>query len=209
MIIANEITTPLFNDKEKMKEFLCVHESQPMRPLWEDLVNKRMFGALDTASHVDYVLGKNEKFDAGGIVLRPLMTPGHLPDHMCIEFPEQELVFGADIDCTPFGPYYGHPNSSIPEFKQSIDLLQAMDFRGLISGHLQEPLITDYKAELNSFKFQFDLREEFVMMAISQGAGTIDEITVNPIIYRSLSNLVFLQAFWGFYLQSSKSHNHE
>ncbi|MHA1929229.1 MAG: MBL fold metallo-hydrolase [Candidatus Thorarchaeota archaeon] len=193
MIIANEITAPLFNDKEKMKEFLGFHSSHPIRPLWEDLVNKRMFGALDTESHVDYILGKNEKFDAGGIVLRPIMTPGHLPDHMCIEFPEHELIFGADIDCTPFGPYYGHPNSSIAEFKQSIDLLQAMEFKGLISGHLDEPLIVDYKTELNSFKFQFDLREDFVMMAISQGAGTIDEITINPIIYRSLSNLVFLQ----------------
>ena len=72
-------------------------------------------------------------------------------------------------------------------------MLQSMDFKGLISGHLNEPLIQDYKIALKSYELQFDLREDFVMMAITNGAGTIDEITLNPIIYRSLSNLVFLQ----------------
>ena len=152
-----------------------------------------MYGALDTDVKTDYILGKQEKFNVGNTILRPIMTPGHLPDHMCIEFPEEKLVFGADIDCTPFGPYYGHPNSSIEQFKNSIDLLQSLDFNGLISGHLKEPLIKEYQKELRSFKMHFQLREDFVMMAITQGAKSVDEITVNPIIYKSLSNLVFLQ----------------
>ncbi len=191
-IVTNEITAPLFDEKEKMKDFLGFHKESLIRPLWEDLVNKRMYGALDTDAKVDHVLLATEKFDAGGIILRPIMTPGHLPDHMCIEFIEQNLVFGADIDCTPFGPYYGHPNSSIPEFRNSISLLQSLSFKGLISGHLNEPLVQDYKLALKSYDLQFDLREDFVMMAITNGAGTIDEITLNPIIYRSLTNIVFL-----------------
>ncbi|MDF1540771.1 MAG: hypothetical protein P1Q69_17880 [Candidatus Thorarchaeota archaeon] len=36
-------------------------------------------------------------------------------------------------------------------------------------------------------------KHSFVLMAISSGAGKIDEITINPIIYRSLLNMVFLQ----------------
>ena len=46
-IVANEITAPLFNDKEKMKEFLGFHKGQPVRAMWEQLVNSKMYGCLD------------------------------------------------------------------------------------------------------------------------------------------------------------------
>ncbi|MFW9955939.1 MAG: hypothetical protein ACFFD3_15430, partial [Candidatus Thorarchaeota archaeon] len=92
-----------------------------------------------------------------------------------------------------FGPYYGHPDSSIPQFRESIGLLRNMEFKGLISGHLFKPLVEDYKKALKSYELQIDMREDFVLMAISGGAGTVNEITMNPIIYRSLSDLVYLQ----------------
>ena len=34
-IVTNEITAPLFNDKEKMKEFLGFSQGHKIRPLWE------------------------------------------------------------------------------------------------------------------------------------------------------------------------------
>jgi len=191
-IVTNEITAPLFNDKEKMKNFLGFHPEHKIRPLWEQLVNEKMYGCLDEGV-VDLTLKDAEEFAVGDVTLRTLYTPGHLPDHMCIEFLESNLIFGADIDCSNFGPYYGHPGSSIPEFRDSIHLLQSRDFKGLISGHLEEPLVKDYRAALKSYELQIDMREDFVLMAISGGAGTVDEITLNPIIYRSLSNMVFLQ----------------
>ena len=54
-IAANEITAPLFNDKEKMKEFLGFHKGHPVRAMWENLVNSKMYGCLDEGS-VDEVL---------------------------------------------------------------------------------------------------------------------------------------------------------
>lgn len=191
-VIANEITAPCFNDKEEMKRFLGFHPHQKVRPFWEELVNEKMYGALDEGS-VDIVVHDGESIALGDVVMRILYTPGHLPDHMCVIFPEMEYVFGADIDCTDFGPFYGHPNSSIPLFKESIQMLRGMDFKGLISGHLAEPLVENYRAALKSYELQIDMRDDFVLMAISGGAGTIDEITMSPIIYKSLSNFVFLQ----------------
>ncbi|MFW9848002.1 MAG: MBL fold metallo-hydrolase [Candidatus Thorarchaeota archaeon] len=191
-IVANEITAPLFNDKELMRDFLGFHREHKIRPFWEELVNEKMYGCLDEG-HVDIILRDAAEFNIGDVTLRTFYTPGHLPDHMCVEFPESELIFGADIDCTDFGPFYGHPNASITEFRDSIHRLSNLDFKGLISGHLSEPLIKDYKTALKSYELQIDMREDFVLMAITGGAGTVDEITLNPIIYRSLSNVVFLQ----------------
>ena len=191
-IAANELTAPLFNDKEKMREFLGFHRANPVRPLWENLVNSKMFGALEEG-RVDEELQNGDKFALGNHTLRMLYTPGHLPDHMCIEILEQNLVFAADIDLTEFGPYYGHPNSSIPDFKDSIHRLQHNDYNGLISGHLREPLVVDYKTALAAFQRQIGIREDLVLAAITEGAGSLAEITLNPIIYPSLTDPVFLQ----------------
>jgi len=191
-IAANEITAPLFDDKEKMKNFLGFHKGHPVRVLWEKLVNSKMYGCLDDG-HVDEVLLDGDKFALGNITLRMLFTPGHLPDHMCIEIIEPNIVYGSDIDLTEFGPFYGHPNSSIPDFKESIQKLQQRDFEALISGHLKSPIVEDYKTALEAYQRQFDIREDMVLAAIMSGTSSIPEITTNPIIYPSLTHPVFMQ----------------
>ena len=191
-IAANEITAPLFNDKEKMKEFLGFHKGHPVRDMWEQLVNSKMYGCLEDGQ-VDEVISDGDKFALGNITLKALYTPGHLPDHMCIEILEPNIVFGSDIDLTEFGPYYGHPNSSIQDFKNSILKLQQRDFRALISGHLKNPVVEDYKTALTAYQRQFDIREDMVLAAIMGGASSIPEINMNPIIYPSLTHPVFMQ----------------
>ncbi|MHA1925232.1 MAG: MBL fold metallo-hydrolase [Candidatus Thorarchaeota archaeon] len=190
-IATNEITAPLFNEKERMKDFLGFHKANPVRAPWESLVNERMYGALDE-SRADEVLSAGDKFQLSDITLQVLMTPGHLPDHMCLEILEHNLLFAADLDCTEFGPFYGHPNSSIGDFKKSIEIVQSRDYRGIISGHLKDPVITNYKPALEAYSRQFDIRDDLVHLAITDGAETIDEITMTPIIYPSLTNPVFL-----------------
>ncbi len=191
-IAANEITEDLFNDKEKMKQFLGFDKGNLVRKPWEQLVNEKMYGAFDEG-RVDEVLGNGDRFSLGDITLRTLYTPGHLPDHMCIEILEPNLVFASDIDLTEFGPYYGHPNSSITDFKNSIRELQKGGYTGLISGHLKEPLVEDYHDRLTAYSRQFDLREDLVLSAILEGARSISDITATPIIYPSLINPVYLQ----------------
>ncbi|MFW9956538.1 MAG: MBL fold metallo-hydrolase [Candidatus Odinarchaeota archaeon] len=192
-IAANDITAPLFNDKEKMKSFLGFHRANPVRPLWENLVNSKMFGALEEG-RIDEELQNGDKFALGNNTLRMVYTPGHLPDHMCIEIMESNLVFGADIDLDlEFGPFYGHPNSSISDFKDSIRRLQHNDYNGLISGHLQKPVIEDYKTALAAYQRHIGMREDLVLAEIMNGAGTIAEITLKAIIYPSLTDPVFLQ----------------
>jgi glyoxylase-like metal-dependent hydrolase (beta-lactamase superfamily II) len=191
-IAANEITAPLFNEKEAMKQFLGFSKSNPVRKAWEQLVNERMYGALDEG-RVDEVLSDGDRFNFGDITLRMLYTPGHLPDHMCIEFIEPNLVFASDIDLTEFGPFYGHPNSSISDFEDSIRKLQHRKYDGLISGHLKEPLVTDYIDRLTAYSRQIGIREDLVLSAIIDGAKTIPEIAATPIIYPSFPNVVYLQ----------------
>jgi len=191
-IATNEITAPLFNDKERMKEFLGFHKGHPVRAMWQHLVNSKMYGCLDEGK-VDEVLRDGDKLALGNFTLKMFYTPGHLPDHMCIEILEPNMVYGSDIDLTEFGPYYGHPNSSIPEFKESIKKLQQRDYKALISGHLKSPVVEDYKTALSAYQRQFDIREDMVLSLIMGWASSIPQITMTPIIYPSLTDPVFLQ----------------
>ncbi len=191
-IAANVITAPLFNDKEEMKRFLGFHPGQPVRRLWEEMVNERMHGALDQG-RVDEVLSDGDKIALDDLTLKMVLTPGHTPDHMCIEIVEPRYLFGADIDCTPFGPFYGHPNSSIESFRDTIRNLQESDYSCLISGHLERPVVENYKSALAEYAGHFDRREEKVLRAVKNGAKSIEDILVNPIIYPSLSSSVMLQ----------------
>jgi hypothetical protein len=70
--------------------------------------------------------------------------------------------------------------------------VQSRDYKGIISGHLKEPVITDYRPALEAYSRQFDIRDDLVHMAIADGAKTIDRITMTPIVYPSLTNPVFL-----------------
>ncbi|NHJ14874.1 MAG: MBL fold metallo-hydrolase [Candidatus Thorarchaeota archaeon] len=191
-IMANEITAPLYNNKEEMKRFLGFARSNSVRPLWEELVNTKMYGALDEGT-VDVILRDDERLSLGDITLKMFYTPGHLPDHMCIELLEANLLFAADIDCTEFGPYYGHPNSSIPDFIESIDEVKRRQYSGIISGHLKQPLISEYGPALDAYSRLIEVREDLVLAAVSGGKKTIEEIARTPIIYPSHPSPVFLQ----------------
>ena len=54
-------------------------------------------------------------------------------------------------------------------------------------------LVPNYREALDAYAHQFDVREELVLVAISDGATSVPEITMTPIIYPSLTNPVFLQ----------------
>ncbi len=191
-IVANEITAPLFNDKERMKRFLGFHTAHPVRVHWERLVNSAMYGALDEGQ-IDDVVSDNERYTVGRYELRMMMTPGHLPDHMCIEFVNERFLFAADIDCTEFGPFYGHPNSSINQFKESIDRIIDSEYEFIISSHLWDPIVNNYKSALESYKKQFDIREDLIYMSIIDGADSVEKIIEMPIIYTNTSDIVYLQ----------------
>lgn len=191
-ILANKITAPLFNDKEKMKRFLGFTRDNPVRVQWEEFVNSKMYGALDEGT-IDEVLLDGECIDFGDMTIKTMYTPGHLPDHMCIELSEANLLFAADIDCSEFGPFYGHPNSSISDFIESIEKVKQNQYNGIISGHLHQPLIQEYRPALSAYSRQIKTREDLVLAAISDGKRTVEEIARTCIIYPSHPNPVFLQ----------------
>lgn len=80
-------------------------------------------------------LKDGEGIELGGLSLQVLHTPGHTPGHLAFYIPEAELIFSADIDLTPFGPFYGHDFADLDDFILSIQKLKALPARIAVSGH--------------------------------------------------------------------------
>jgi glyoxylase-like metal-dependent hydrolase (beta-lactamase superfamily II) len=89
-----------------------------------------MFG-----TKIDHQLTDGERIDLGGITLEAIHTPGHTPGHLAFFIPEHDLLFGGDIDLTPFGPFYGHDFANISDFLCSIDRLKQVKAQMVVSGH--------------------------------------------------------------------------
>ena len=64
--------------------------------------------------------------DFGRTRAKVLHTPGHCPGHLCFHFPDQRLLFLADLDLVKAGPYYGDKASSIEDTISSLQRLAAI-----------------------------------------------------------------------------------
>jgi len=74
-------------------------------------------------------------FDFGQVRLVAVHTPGHTDDHMSFFDTATGILVAGDVDLTPFGPWYGDPESDIERFEDSIRSLMDLEPRIVVTGH--------------------------------------------------------------------------
>ena len=60
-----------------------------------------------------YSFADGDIFTFGATSMQVIHTPGHTIGHCCFYFPVEELLYLGDLDLTPFGPWYGNPESRV------------------------------------------------------------------------------------------------
>ena len=112
----------------------------------------------------------------GGVSLRAWHTPGHEDDHISYHLPADGAVFSGDT-------ILGNSSSSVRNLKQYMESLQTLAALSpgiLCPGHGQ--IIHDGAARIAWYARHRNEREEQVLSALADGAGSVDEIvtTVYP-----------------------------
>lgn len=74
-------------------------------------------------------------FEIGGLSVQAVHTPGHTPGHYAFYFPEEELLFSADIDLSPWGPWYSALVSDFDAMVNSIQKVRQLKPKMIISSH--------------------------------------------------------------------------
>ncbi len=114
-----------------------------------------------------------------------LHTPGHLEDHYCLFEPDQKIVVGFDIDLSPFGPWYGNPESNIPQFQKSIEMVRNLPTEIYITSH-SKPIKGAYiEKRIRAYERAFSDRDTILMERISTLEWTdLEDIIMESPIYQ-------------------------
>jgi len=150
----------------------------PLAERWRQWVGDTM-GFRDRAPTAFYEHG--HVFDFGNLKLQAIHTPGHTRDHYCFFEPERKILLSSDIDVTPFGPWYGHRESSLADFRKSIDLVRALEPKILASSHL-DVLEDGIDEALDRYARVFDQRNGAILNLLN-GSASLTELVDSAPIY--------------------------
>jgi ribonuclease/clavin/mitogillin len=141
-------------------------------------------------------IGDGETLDFDGaagprvIVLR---LPGHTPGHSGLWFPDERVIFSADIDLSGFGPWYGDVYGDIDDYLLSVRRLEALaaevSLRGrrsatILTSHRRPMTYADFVERLPRFVAQVEARDERLLgLLIREGPLTLEAVVNRWPIY--------------------------
>jgi glyoxylase-like metal-dependent hydrolase (beta-lactamase superfamily II) len=146
---------------------------------WEEYLLKEV---NYTARQPDRLLKDGDVLDFGKTRAVVVHTPGHTPGHCCFHFPEERVLFLADLDLVRVGPYYADTDSNLDDIISSLTRLIDFDVDTYLTAHghgIHEgspDLIKEYMKTIPK-------REERLLDFLKKGPGTLEEITDEGIIY--------------------------
>lgn len=128
------------------------------------------------------LLEEGDELLFGDTRARVVHTPGHTPGHICLHFPDHEIVYLADIDLSRFGPWYGDKCSDIDDIIRSINRVKGISAKWFIPSH-GGPVFEDISAPADAYLRVIADREERVLENIKKPAS-IEELVNRWVIYR-------------------------
>jgi glyoxylase-like metal-dependent hydrolase (beta-lactamase superfamily II) len=127
-------------------------------------------------------LSGGETLDIGPLTVDVMATPGHTPGHLAFWFREISLLYTGDYDLTRFGPWYGDVHSDIGQTRASIDLLQRISARIILTGHEEGVFEHPSDALWNSYREVIAERER-KLLAVLDEPKTLEAIVESWIVY--------------------------
>ncbi len=125
-----------------------------------------------TAGHV---------IEAGGYSFEAIHTPGHTADTYCFFDRGERILLSFDYDLTPFGPWYGHEESGLPETRASIERLIDLEPRLVVSSH-RMPVSRGIEEAFRKYDRVIDRRSEKVLGMLQKGPATPEQLAdLSPI----------------------------
>ena len=115
--------------------------------------------------------------------MQVLHTPGHSPGHLSLFFPDEKVLFTADLDLVKAGPYYGDKESDIDETIRSLERLMDIDADIYLSCHGKYGVYDGDPAYIQKYLDVIYQRENRLLESLAEKPLTIEEITNLGIIY--------------------------
>lgn len=154
-------------------------EDKPWLPIWE-MVMTEQWGY--EGREVTRPLADGDEISLGANTVRVMHVPGHTPGNLCLHFLEKDAVYLADIDLTPFGPWYGNRYSDIDAFIASIERVKTIEAGTWYTAHGDGILHGDITARLDAFAGVIADRDRRLLDLIAE-PRTMEQIIDATVIY--------------------------
>jgi len=176
-------------NKLKLSERLT--EPGDLARVWREFVTRSM-GFEDFQPTGSFAPGQQIKI--GSTILEVVPTPGHTADHCCFWLPQHGMLLSADIDLTPFGPFYGHRESSLVQVRSSVEKVRGLRPRVLVSAH-RRPLSQDLDQAMDKYLSVLDQREQRILKLLDQEMSLPEMVEASP-IYGGHNSRPALTRYW-------------
>lgn len=176
------------------KDLLAVRftEPGPIAEIWKSFVTGAM--GFEDVSHT-HTYGDGHVFDLGQINFMAIHTPGHTKDHMCLFETIHGILLSFDMDLTPFGPFYGHRESDITQYRSSIQKIMDLEPRVVVSSHMGI-IKEEIQARLERFLSIIDGRHGAIYELVRVRPRTLPELVFLMPIYHCRPCTPELLAYW-------------
>lgn len=174
---VSEKEAPAFDSLDAFMSFFPQTDEE--RAMWDQML-------IETFHYrprkVDRLFSGRETIDLGGVIVEAVPTPGHTPGHYSFYFPEQGVLFMADYDLTPFGPYYGDFYSDIDDVIDSVNRLREIPAKIWLTSH-EKGMIEAEPGDLwDKYLAVIDTRENKLLDLLKE-PRTMEEIIQARIVY--------------------------
>jgi len=151
----------------------------PYRKEWDEFLIGKFHWRERTPARA---LKDGDILDFGRTRAEVIHTPGHTIGHICLHFADEGILFLADYDLTPFGPWYGDYCSGIEQTIHSMNRLLAIPARVWITGHQLGIVEEGFEGLAEAYIDAIDRREAKLLDAL-ESPLSLDEIVERWIIY--------------------------
>ena len=129
------------------------------------------------------LLEAGERLRLAGVVMDVVPTPGHTADHLAFRLPSGAVLVGDHV-LGRGTSVVTHPEGDVVAYLESLRRVHALGPSALYCGHGPE-LTEDPTAVLDFYLAHRSWREEQILTALADGAGTVDEIV--EVVYAAVA----------------------
>ena len=175
---VHEAEAPCYRSYRTFLEFYGLAEC-PYRKEWDEFLIGKYHWRERAPSRA---LKDGDILEFGRTRAHVIHTPGHTVGHICLHFPDEGILFLADYDLTPFGPWYGDFCSGIDQTIESVNRLLAIPARVWITGHQLGIVEEGFEGLAEAYIDVINRREKKLLDAL-ESPMNLDEIVERWIIY--------------------------
>ena len=117
--------------------------------------------------------------------IRAIHMPGHTAGHTVLLVEPEGVAFIGDIDLTSFGPYYGGANSSLRDFRRSLQRLPHVPAKVWVTSH-HRGISTErehFLRDLVAYTAKIDQREQRLLALLRASPKTLAQLVEHRLLY--------------------------